>query len=127
MQSNEGENQALEVLDQIIETTKTVRITRLVHVNQGPNLAGGEADVLVSDHDLQFLTNHTVQQGPEGVILGHDLAVLNDPPELVHDGPVDIGLLPDHCVHLVFGVVGVLITDFIWKTFSPISHMDSFL
>ena len=107
MQSNEGENQALEVLDQIIETTEAVRITRLVHVNQGSNLAGGEADVLVSDHDLQLLTSHAVGLGPEGVVLGHDLAVLDDPPELVHDGPVDVGLLPDHCVILVVGVVGV--------------------
>ena len=55
METDEGEHETLEVLDQIVETAETVRVAGLVHVNQGPDLAGGEADVLVSDHDLQLL------------------------------------------------------------------------
>ena len=39
--------------------------------------------------------------------LGHDLAVLNDSPQLVHDGGVNVRLLADHRVVLVVGVVGV--------------------
>ena len=66
MESNEGEHETLEVLDEIVETAETVWVAGLVDVHQGPDLAGGEADVLVPDHDLQFLTNHTVQLGPEG-------------------------------------------------------------
>ena len=54
-----------------------------------------------------YLTTNTIGLGPEGVVLGHDLAVLDDSAELVHDGAVDIGLLPDHCVVLVVAVVGV--------------------
>ena len=107
MQSDEGEDQALEVLDQIVEAAETVRIARLVHVHQRSNLAGGEADVFVSDHDLQLLTSDTVGLRPESVVLRHDLAVLDDPPQLVHDGSVDVGLLPDHGVVLVVAVVSV--------------------
>merc|ERR1719215_323328 len=107
MEADEGEHETLEVLDQVVETAETVRVTGLVHVHQGPDLAGGEADVLVPDHDLQLLTTNTVGLGPEGVVLGHDLAVLDDSAELVHDGAVDIGLLPDHGVVLVVAVVGV--------------------
>ena len=107
MQSDEGEDQALEILYQVVEASETVRITTLVHVHQRSNLAGGEADVLVSDHDLQFLTPHAVGLRPQSVVLRHDLAVLDNSPELVHDGPVDVGLLPDHGVVLVVGVVGV--------------------
>ena len=49
----------------------------------------------------------TVGLGPERVVLGHDLAVLDDSAELVHDGAVDVCLLPDHGVVLVVAVVGV--------------------
>ena len=55
METDEGEHETLEVLDQIVETAETVRVAGLVHIDQGPDLAGGEADVLVSDHDLQLL------------------------------------------------------------------------
>ena len=55
----------------------------------------------------EYLTTNTVRLGPEGVVLGHDLTVLDDSAELVHDGAVDIGLLPDHRVVLVVAVVGV--------------------
>merc|ERR1719512_619258 len=65
---------------------ETVRVAGLVDIHEGPDLAGGEADVLVP---------------------GHDLTVLDDSAELVHDGAVDIGLLPDHRVVLVVAVVGV--------------------
>ena len=54
-----------------------------------------------------YLTTNTVRLGPEGVVLGHDLAVLDDSAELVHDGAMDVGLLSDHRVVLVVAVVGV--------------------
>ena len=125
METDEGEHETLEVLDQIVETAETVRVAGLVHVNQGPDLAGGEADVLVPDHNLQlllvnvlntalwlddddfYLTTNTVGLWPEGVVLSHDLAVLDDSAELVHDGAMDVGLLSDHRVVLVVAVVGV--------------------
>ena len=107
MESNEGEHQTLEVLDEIVETAETVWVAGLVDVHQGPDLAGGEADVLVPDHDLQLLAAHAVRLRPQRVVLGHDLAVLNDPPQLVHHGAVDVGLLADHRVVLVVAVVGI--------------------
>ena len=57
-------------------------------------------------HDA-YLTTNTVGLGPERVVLGHDLAVLDDSAELVHDGAVDVCLLPDHGVVLVVAVVGI--------------------
>merc|ERR1719281_2401796 len=91
----------------IVEAAETVRVAGLVDIDEGSDLAGGEADVLVPNHDLQLLTTNTVGLRPEGVVLGHDLAVLDDSAELVHDGAVDIGLLPDHGVVLVVAVVSV--------------------
>merc|ERR1719221_2096658 len=44
---------------------------------------------------------------PQRVVLGHDLAVFDDPPQLVHHGAVDVGLLADHRVVLVVAVVGI--------------------
>ena len=58
------------------------------------------------DDDV-YLTTNTVRLGPERVVLSHDLAVLDNSAELVHDGAVDVGLLSDHRVVLVVAVVGV--------------------
>ena len=91
----------------LVNVIVTVGVSALVDIHQRANLAGGEADVLVTNHNLQLLTTNSVGLRPEGVILGHDLAVLDDPLELVHDGPVDVDLLPDPGVVLVVAVVGV--------------------
>ena len=107
MEADQREDETLEVLDQVVETAETVGVAGLVDIHQGADLAGGEADVFVSDDDLQLLTANTVRLGPEGVVLGHDLAVLDDPLEFVHHGGVDEGLLPDHGVVLVVAVIGV--------------------
>ena len=61
MEADEAEYHAFEVLDQVVETAETVRISGLVDVNQGPDLAGGEADVLVPDHDLKLLPPHLIR------------------------------------------------------------------
>ena len=107
MEANQREDQALEVLDQIVETAETVRVSGLVDIHQAANLAGGEADVFVADDDLQLLTSNTVRLRPEGVVLGHDLAVLDDSLQFVHHGGVDESLLSDHGVVLVVAVIGV--------------------
>lgn len=39
--------------------------------------------------------------------LSHDLAVLNDPFQLVHDGRVHVRLLADHRVVFVVRVIGI--------------------
>lgn len=65
--------EVLWYLDQVVEATETVRVSRLVDVHQTANLAGREADVLVTDHDLQLLATHAVWLRPEGVVLSHDL------------------------------------------------------
>ena len=107
MEADQREDETLEVLDQVVETAETVGVAGLVDIHQTANLAGGEADVFVSDDDLQLLTANTVRLGPEGVVLGHDLAVLDDSLQLVHHGGVDECLLTDHGVVLVVAVVGV--------------------
>ena len=50
------------------------------------DLAGGEADVLVPNDDLQLLPADSVRLWPELIILRHDLGIFNDPPQLVHHG-----------------------------------------
>ena len=55
METDERENETLEVLDEIVEAAETVRVAGLVDIDEGSDLAGGEADVLVPDHDLQLL------------------------------------------------------------------------
>jgi len=107
MEADEGEHKALQILDEIVEAAKPVRIARLVHVNKTANLAGGEADVLVPDDNLQLLPADSVRLWPQFVVLGHDLGVFNDPPQLVHNSLMRVSLLADHCVILVVAVVGI--------------------
>ena len=69
-----------------------VRVLAGVDVDEGSDLGGGEADVLVADDDLQLLAPHAVRLGPQGVVLGHDLAVLDDPAMMKHEDHVMIFL-----------------------------------
>ena len=57
------------------------------------DLAGGEADVLVPDDDLELLPADSVRLWPELVVLCHDLRIFNDPPQLVHNSLIRFGLL----------------------------------
>lgn len=47
MQADEGEYKTLEVLDQIIECSETVRVLTAVNIHQTSDLGGVETDVLV--------------------------------------------------------------------------------
>lgn len=53
-----------------------------VDVDEGSDLGGGEADVLVADDNLQLLATHAVGLRPQRVVLGHDLAVLDHPAKI---------------------------------------------
>ena len=107
MQANEGEDETLQVLHKVVEASQAVGVFAVVDVHEGADLGRGEGDVLVADHDLQLLTADAIGLGPGCVVLVHDFRVLDDPPQLVHDGLVDVGLLADHGVVLVVRVVGV--------------------
>lgn len=107
VQSDQGEHQAFEILHEVVEAAQALRVARLVHVQQGAGLRGGERYVLVADHDLQLLAAHPVRLRPERVVLLHDLRVLDDALELLHHALVDVRFLAYHCVVLVVGVVGV--------------------
>jgi hypothetical protein len=52
MQSNQAENQSLEVLDEIIEDTKPLWISGLSHINQRSNLGGLKRDVIIAQTDF---------------------------------------------------------------------------
>merc|ERR1719481_2379026 len=77
VEPNQGEHEALEVLHEVVEAPEAVRVPALVHVDQAPYLGRREADVLVTNDDLQLLPAHPVRLRPQGVILSHDLALLN--------------------------------------------------
>ena len=71
MEADQREDETLEVLDQVVETAETVRVSRLVDINlrnrlilflpsfsfgyQAADLAGCERDVLVPNHNLKLL------------------------------------------------------------------------
>jgi len=107
MEAYEREDETLEILDQVVERTKTLGILGVVHVHQRSDLRSREGNVLVAAHDLQFLASNSVGWWPQRIVLLGDLGIVDDPLEFLHDGFVDAGLLSDHGVVLVVGVVGV--------------------
>lgn len=94
----------------------------LVDVNQRADFGGGEGNVLVADHDFQLLQKHkakrpvfkrpkeaigiwskclkkaahlssnSIGRRPQRVVLFGDLAVVDDPLELLHDALVHVRL-----------------------------------
>jgi len=107
MEAYEREDETLEILDQVVERTKTLGILGVVHVHQRSDLRSREGNVLVAAHDLQFLATNSVGWWPQRIILLGDLGIIDNPLQLLHNRFVDAGLLSDHGVVLVVGIVGV--------------------
>lgn len=59
----------LEVLDEIVEHTETIRVLRVLDVDERSNLGRLKRDVVVSDPDLELLLADNVLLGPFGVVL----------------------------------------------------------
>jgi len=79
VESNKRKDEALEILNQVVEASKTVGIPTAVDVDQGADLGGGEGDVFVADDDLELLASHPIRRWPQSVVLGHHFRVLDDP------------------------------------------------
>jgi len=92
VQADEREDQALEVLDQVVEGAQALHVLAAVDVDQRADLAGGERDVLVAHQDLQLLAPHAVRLRPQRVVLLQDLTLANDPLQLLHHALVHVRL-----------------------------------
>ncbi len=69
MESDEGEDETLQVLDQIVEDGESFRVLAVLHVEEGADLTGGEGDVGVGMPDLEFLPTDLVRDRPVLVVL----------------------------------------------------------
>ena len=65
-------------LYEIVESSQSFRILALVHVDQGADLGGGEADVIVSEDDFELLAADAIRPGPHVVIFAQNLGVFDD-------------------------------------------------
>ena len=68
MKSDQRENQALQVLNQVVEWAKSNRIFAVIHFHKTANFAGRERDMVVAAQNLQFLATHAIRFRPIGVV-----------------------------------------------------------
>eukprot|EP00446_Apocalathium_sp_SHHI-4_P058857 CAMPEP_0177429124 /NCGR_PEP_ID=MMETSP0368-20130122/74942_1 /TAXON_ID=447022 ORGANISM="Scrippsiella hangoei-like, Strain SHHI-4" /NCGR_SAMPLE_ID=MMETSP0368 /ASSEMBLY_ACC=CAM_ASM_000363 /LENGTH=103 /DNA_ID=CAMNT_0018899603 /DNA_START=41 /DNA_END=349 /DNA_ORIENTATION=- len=76
VQADQAEDEALQVLHQVVEDPETLGVLGGLHVRQGANLGGREGDVLLAADHLQLLAPDPVRSWPVVVVLLEDLAVL---------------------------------------------------
>ena len=55
VETDEREDETLEILDQVVECAEALGILGVVHIHQRADLRSRERNVLVAAHDLQFL------------------------------------------------------------------------
>ena len=65
-------------LYEIVESSQSFRILALVHVDQGADLGGGEADVIVSEDDFELLATDAIRPRPHVVVFAQNLRVFDD-------------------------------------------------
>lgn len=65
VETNEGEHQAFQVLNEVVEEAQTFRVLRLIDVEQRPDFRCCERDVLVADEDFELLTSDTISWWPQ--------------------------------------------------------------
>lgn len=107
MQTDEREDETLDVLNEIVEASQALGILAVVDVDERADLGGCERDVLVAHHDLELLSADSIGRRPRLVVFFHDVRVVDDAFQLVHHGLVHVGLFANERVVLVVGVVGV--------------------
>eukprot|EP00744_Colponema_vietnamica_P004656 GILI01006914.1.p2 GENE.GILI01006914.1~~GILI01006914.1.p2 ORF type:complete len:103 (+),score=18.99 GILI01006914.1:138-446(+) len=101
METDQREDEALEVLNEVVESPQTIRIFALLYLKEGTDLGGSERNMLIAEHNLQLLPAYSVRGGPVVVVFFHDFTVFNDSFELLQNGITDINFSPDDCVILV--------------------------
>merc|ERR1711871_1030547 len=77
VKSHERENEALEVLDEVVEGSQAFWIRALCHLFQLRDLRCCERDVLVVRYDLQLLSTHAVRLRPLFVVRFQNIRFLN--------------------------------------------------
>lgn len=67
-------------------------LLRAIHVDQRSNFGGCERDVFITDDNLQLLAANTVWLRPQCIILLHDLRIVNNSLQFLHNTPMNVGL-----------------------------------
>jgi len=78
VEADEREDQTLQVLNEIVEGSQSLGILALVNVDQGADLGGGEADVVIAQNHFQLLSTHAIRSRPHVVVLAQNLRVFDD-------------------------------------------------
>lgn len=73
VETNQREDEALEILYQVVECSKTFRIFALVDIYEGTNFRSCERNMLISNDNFQFLSPNSIRGWPHGIILMHDV------------------------------------------------------
>jgi len=83
VQRYQREDQTLQVLDKIVEYSKTIWIFRVLDIYKGSNFGGLESDMFISDSDFEFLFSDNVFLWPVRIILLCNFTCFNDALELL--------------------------------------------
>ena len=107
VETDQGKDEAFQILDEIVEAAQSFRIFAAVHVDQGTDFGRCERNVSLAMHNFQLLAADPVRLRPHAVVLLNDVRVFDDAFQLFDHTLGNVHLLPDHGVVLVVGVVGV--------------------
>eukprot|EP00405_Crypthecodinium_cohnii_P003970 CAMPEP_0194751408 /NCGR_PEP_ID=MMETSP0323_2-20130528/5475_1 /TAXON_ID=2866 ORGANISM="Crypthecodinium cohnii, Strain Seligo" /NCGR_SAMPLE_ID=MMETSP0323_2 /ASSEMBLY_ACC=CAM_ASM_000346 /LENGTH=159 /DNA_ID=CAMNT_0039667893 /DNA_START=311 /DNA_END=790 /DNA_ORIENTATION=+ len=107
METDEAEDEALQVLNQIVEDSQTLLVLGGLHVGERSDLGGGEGDVLLAANHLQLLATHSVRGWPVLVVFLQDFAIFDGLSQLRHHSRRDVSFLSNHNVVLVVRVVRI--------------------
>ncbi len=72
MERDEREDEALEILEEIVEDLESFRVFAFSDIGEGAELRSDERDMFLSEHDLEFLSADLVRVRPVLVILPKD-------------------------------------------------------
>eukprot|EP00628_Pelagophyceae_sp_CCMP2097_P006270 CAMPEP_0184125684 /NCGR_PEP_ID=MMETSP0974-20121125/25161_1 /TAXON_ID=483370 /ORGANISM="non described non described, Strain CCMP2097" /LENGTH=114 /DNA_ID=CAMNT_0026429023 /DNA_START=152 /DNA_END=496 /DNA_ORIENTATION=+ len=86
VERDQREDEALQVLDEVVEYPQALGVLRVLHVEERADLGARECDVIVANLDLELLPPDAVRLRPLVVVLARHLGLGDDPLELVDDG-----------------------------------------
>jgi hypothetical protein len=107
VEGDEGKHQALQILDQVMENSKSFRVFTVLHVVDCSNFGTVKKDVGISENHLKLLLSHTVGWRPFLVVFLKNIAFLHDAFQLFQHREVYGHFLADHDVVFVVRIVRI--------------------
>lgn len=85
MEIDKWEDETFKILNEVEESSETLRVIGFLDLSIGAYLRGGEIDFFITDSACELLFSNFIRFGPVLILTAHNSAIQNDSFDFVDD------------------------------------------